>query len=285
MENDIVAAANAGQWILVAALAIGILVRLVKSDNKFPIDIPPRLRVWLALGLGVISGILMKVASGMTWKASIVAGLASSVTAILGQNVVIDSIRGGKEIPVPGLMKGPPAVDPDSPPGVDLPQGAVSPPTPSDPAGAPTKPNKLPTIPPLTVVALSFFAGFMGCAMFESNKPIIRGALDVVSYACVLQHALDYDNATIAKMCAIDEALRPALDELLKQHRDGVQRAKARPDTVPAPMPSSVPCTRLPPTSEVYPYPSTSVAPSASLSVAPKSSASVAPSASASVKK
>lgn len=136
------------KWVAVAAVVIGTLTRLAKSDTKIPIDIPPRYRVWLAFGLGVASGVLEKmVDGGTTWTSAIVGGLISAALAVIGHNTVIDSIRGGKEIVVPGLtIPGvPPA--PGKPPSIKPPSPETLPPNsmhtvPPEDEATPTTPTK-----------------------------------------------------------------------------------------------------------------------------------------------
>lgn len=119
-------------WVPLAALVVGLIVRLLKSDTKVPIDVPPRVRVWLALGLGVLSGVLEAVATGRAWGDAIVGGVVSAALAILGQNVVIDSLRGGRELTIPGLIK------PGVPPGPGKPPSIRPPPaSPGSSPGAP----------------------------------------------------------------------------------------------------------------------------------------------------
>lgn len=109
------------KWVGVAAIVIGVVVRLMKSDTKIPINIPTQYRVWLALGLGIVSGVLEAVATGKAWTPAIVDGLVSAAIAIVGQNAIIDSLRGGKEITVPGLMVPGASPAPGKPPSIDPP--------------------------------------------------------------------------------------------------------------------------------------------------------------------
>lgn len=102
-------------WLPLGALGVAIVVRLLKTDIRFFPNIPPRLRVWTALGLGQVAGILEAVIAGKTYKEAIVWGLVQSVIAIIGQNIFIDSLRGGKEIPIPGLTKANVAPSPGKP--------------------------------------------------------------------------------------------------------------------------------------------------------------------------
>src|SRR5436309_3011338 len=78
-------------WVAITALVIMAAVRLLKSDTKIPIDIPPRWRVWLALGLGVVAGILDAVARGTAWPDALLGGLTSSVLAIVAQDTIVGS--------------------------------------------------------------------------------------------------------------------------------------------------------------------------------------------------
>ena len=102
-------------WVIVGALIIGTLIRLGKSDTVIPVDIPPRLRIWVAYGLGCLSGVLEKVSSGIKWKDAILGGAVQATLAVLGQNILIDSLRGGKEIAIPGLAKPGAAPSPGKP--------------------------------------------------------------------------------------------------------------------------------------------------------------------------
>lgn len=92
-------------WVPVAALVIALLARLTKQDNIFPVNISPRWRVWVVFGLGVVSGILQTIVSGVIWWQALLQGLLSAVIAIATHQVTVESILGGKEPPVPGLMK------------------------------------------------------------------------------------------------------------------------------------------------------------------------------------
>lgn len=102
-------------WLPLGALAVGACVRLLKYDVKFFPSIPSRYRVWAAFALGQVAGTLEAVIAGKTYKEAIVWGLTQSVIAIIGQNTIIDSLRDGKEIPVPGLTTSPPSALPPAP--------------------------------------------------------------------------------------------------------------------------------------------------------------------------
>ena len=116
-------------WLPLGALAVGTGVRLLKTDIKFFPDIPPRWRVWAAFGLGQVAGAIEAVIAGKTYREAILWGLVQSTLAIVGQNAFIDSVRGGKEIPVPGLTKAGVAPSPGKPPSL-APAAILPPPAP-----------------------------------------------------------------------------------------------------------------------------------------------------------
>lgn len=118
--SDLITMIERRAWVPLAALVVGFLVRLLKSDTKLPITIPGVYRMWVAFGLGVVSGVLEHVATGVSWTSAIVGGLVSAAFAALGHDALIGSLRAGRELAVPGLM---------------LP-------------GAPPAPGKPPTVPP-----------------------------------------------------------------------------------------------------------------------------------------
>jgi small basic protein len=164
------------KWVALAALVIGLVVRLLKSDTKIPIDIPPKYRVWLALALGGAAGALDKLAgqSNVTWTTALVQGLVAALLAILGHNVVIDSMRGGKEFTIPGLIK------PNTPPG----------------------PGKPPSIPPIAGAMLFVIAiSISSCALFtRENAP--KTILTFEQIACIAANAF-VDDATLAAVCQL----------------------------------------------------------------------------------
>lgn len=94
------------QWVGLAALVIGLMVRLLKEDSTFPpFAIPARWRPLLAMGLGVVSGVLQAVSTGTRWHDAILGGLVSAFVAIAGHDAIVGSIRDGKDVPLPGPMR------------------------------------------------------------------------------------------------------------------------------------------------------------------------------------
>lgn len=63
------------------ALAVMLVVQLVKSD-KIPIDIPPRARPWVAMGLALASAIAAGIAQGLPAGQAISQGLIAGLSSI-----------------------------------------------------------------------------------------------------------------------------------------------------------------------------------------------------------
>lgn len=99
-------------WLGVAALVIGTMIRLLKGDpavSWFPPFLPARWRTlppaWrprVALALGVASSVVEKRAQGAPWPAAAVGGLleglAAGGVAIAGHEVLVESLRKGREL-------------------------------------------------------------------------------------------------------------------------------------------------------------------------------------------
>ena len=87
----------AHKWIAAAAIVIGALVRLTKSDTPLPWSVPARWRPILALGLGLLAGVLQAVASGAPFAPALLDGTLAAVVAMLGHVFGVEVIRNGKE--------------------------------------------------------------------------------------------------------------------------------------------------------------------------------------------
>lgn len=85
------------QWIGLAAVLIGALVRALKEDTPIPITIPPKVRPWLALGLGATAGALQKVSGGTPWKEAAFGGILAGMLAIVGHDTIVESLRDPKD--------------------------------------------------------------------------------------------------------------------------------------------------------------------------------------------
>ncbi|HMI94594.1 MAG TPA: hypothetical protein VK509_24640 [Polyangiales bacterium] len=99
--QDVVQLVEDKAWIPLAAVLIGLVVRLSKSDKFaawFPINVPPKWRAPFALGLGLVAAVVSEVAKGGNWKAAIVGGLFASFMAITSHDIVVEGARDGREI-------------------------------------------------------------------------------------------------------------------------------------------------------------------------------------------
>jgi len=112
----------AHKWIPLGALVIGLVVRLLKSDTKIPIDLPPVWRLRTAIALSIAGAVLQRISTGVTWRQAAIEGLFALALAVLGHNLVIDNLRAGKEFAVPLLTK------PGTPPGPGKPPSLPPPP-------------------------------------------------------------------------------------------------------------------------------------------------------------
>jgi hypothetical protein len=179
MDTQIIEFLTQHKWIALAAVVINLIVRLLKSDTKIPIDIPAAWRAPLALALGAAAGALSKlVESGNTsWRDALTQGAAAAVLAILAHVFLVGSARGGREITIPGLIK------PNTPPG----------------------PGKPPSIPPAAGAGLLMtFALVMvlnSCALFSrENAP--KTILTLEQIACIIQNAF-LDDANLNAICKL----------------------------------------------------------------------------------
>ena len=100
------------KWVMVIALVVGLLVRLMKSDSKIITLLPTPLqrwfaitwvRTWYALILSAVGGWAAIVLGGGDWRSALEQALVAFTLAVLGHQTIIEGMRSGKEIPVPGL--------------------------------------------------------------------------------------------------------------------------------------------------------------------------------------
>lgn len=100
------------KYLGLSAVLIFAIARMMKDDTKGP-SIPPRLRTPLVIVLGVAAGILERVSMGVTWEDAVFDGISAALLATMGHQFLIESVRGGKEIRIPGLMR--PSSETDAP--------------------------------------------------------------------------------------------------------------------------------------------------------------------------
>jgi len=105
---ELVALYRAGGWVPLTAVVGGALVRLMKSDTKLPIDVPKMWRPWLAMAITIVLAAIQHrfAGTGGTWPQAIVFGIFAGCMAVTGHDTLIKGLRDGKEIQIPGLMKG-----------------------------------------------------------------------------------------------------------------------------------------------------------------------------------
>lgn len=127
--QSLIALASQHQWMPVAILVIGYIVRLSKDDSRFPVSIPERWRPVLVLVLGQVYAALQSVQSGASWKVVAWHGLTTAVWTMGLYSLVMKALFNGKE---PAFMK--------------LIAMVLPPPPPAEPPAAePAKPEDTPT--------------------------------------------------------------------------------------------------------------------------------------------
>jgi hypothetical protein len=189
------------QYALFAALVVGALVRLAKSDTKLPVDVPPQWRKALALALALVAAALEKYALHADWKKALFDGALAWFAAEWGHHLVVDRLRGGKELPIPGLMI------PGEKPG-------------------PGKPTTIPPdVPPSGpsimggMMLLTFCVALTGCM-----KAVKVADLILDKAACVIQNQ-DLSNVEIFAKCAVQPGDVPRYLELLGESRAATRKA------------------------------------------------------------
>jgi hypothetical protein len=86
MDEQVITQAGQGSHVAGAALAVWVLVSVLKSD-RVPINVPPAVRPWLALVLGQVYAVLSAVVLGQPWGAAVVDGLLATTLAVTGQEL------------------------------------------------------------------------------------------------------------------------------------------------------------------------------------------------------
>lgn len=107
LPSDILTLALDHQWLALSAVVLGGVVRALKSDTRLPVQVPAEWRPWLAFGLGQIAALLQLVVGGATWRDALTTAIGAPLLAICGHWLGIEVLRGGKEVPLPGLTRAP----------------------------------------------------------------------------------------------------------------------------------------------------------------------------------
>lgn len=107
---QLVALAKAHAWLPIAAIVIGFFVRLTKDDAPAWLPswarIPARWRPVAAAVLGQAAAVVDALTRGTPWLDATISGVLAAAIAVLGHGVLIEALRGGKEVPLPGFNGG-----------------------------------------------------------------------------------------------------------------------------------------------------------------------------------
>lgn len=116
--NDLLTLALEHKWLALSSAVILVLVRLLKEPAvPYPLsEIPAKARPLVAVLLGAASGILEHVAAGTPWREALGNGLVAAMLAVLSHDVVIEWLRGGKELLATAKPEDRPTVPPEAPP-------------------------------------------------------------------------------------------------------------------------------------------------------------------------
>jgi hypothetical protein len=108
--DDIIRTARSHSWIPFFTLFVAAIVRLSKTDYAvrwFPIYCPPRGRPWFAVGLGVLVAVAAKLA-GASWGETIMGALTVGPGAMAAHDLIVESLRKGRDIGIKKLPPPPP---------------------------------------------------------------------------------------------------------------------------------------------------------------------------------
>lgn len=85
------------------ALVTLVIVRLLKEDVTFLPTVPKQYRGWLIMALTMVSATLQAKLGNLAWSDAITNAVSSALAAMLGHEVVVNNLRGGVDLPVPGV--------------------------------------------------------------------------------------------------------------------------------------------------------------------------------------
>jgi hypothetical protein len=100
----------ADAWIPLIALAVWLVVRLAKDDPPVawvPFFIRPVNRPVWALGLGIVGGVLVQIILAGSVLGALAGGFVAGCMAIAGHEVIVNTIRKGRDIGTPKPPRGP----------------------------------------------------------------------------------------------------------------------------------------------------------------------------------
>jgi len=99
--QPLIDALSAHRYAMFAALAVGLLVDAAKQGwftSWLARRLKPSWLPWVAIGLGVAGTVSASFVSGKSLVAALMEGLAAGMTAIAGHEMLIEGLRGGKEL-------------------------------------------------------------------------------------------------------------------------------------------------------------------------------------------
>lgn len=174
------------KWLAALALFIGAIVRLLKSDTPLPWTVPAQWRSWLAIGLGVVGGVLDALVIGTPTVRALLQGLAAAAIAIAAHDALVEGLRGGREW-FSSKPKAPPGNAAGSASGTLACLGLV-----------------------VTMAVL--VVGQPACT--TESRRTARTVVDIASVSCVLLRAATEDGR-VNQLCATEEELAPLVTRLL----------------------------------------------------------------------
>lgn len=90
---------NSNVALAVAVMVVGAIVRLLKDDTKFPIDIPARWQPVVTVFIGQVYAVLQAIAGGVDWKVAVGAGLKVAFVAMGLFDLVVKALLNGHDAP------------------------------------------------------------------------------------------------------------------------------------------------------------------------------------------
>jgi hypothetical protein len=112
--TPLLAALVAHQWTILAALSINLFIALAKQGwfstwvaSKLPASILP----FVAVALGSLGAVATDLLQGLPWNTSLLAGVSAAFAAIVGHQIVNESMRKGVELIPCAPWAKPPAND------------------------------------------------------------------------------------------------------------------------------------------------------------------------------
>jgi hypothetical protein len=111
--DTLVQLVRANMWIPLLSVFVGMIIRLTKTDPAvawFKLNTKPQHRPLWALGLAVVGAAVDRLATGGTWYDAIAGGVVAGCGAVAGHEVIVNTIRKGRDF---GVRKEPPAPPPD----------------------------------------------------------------------------------------------------------------------------------------------------------------------------